>query len=99
MKGTEAKNSVFAKIIGSFPNAFWFSFGKILRVPVTEKGEIVEIKVQLTAAKNILGGNNTVESSPNNHDMNFEQAPANMIEPTPQGEETVQNLLKSLGMI
>ena len=99
MKGTEAKNSVFAKIIESFPNAFWETEGKILRVPVTEKGEIVEIKVQLTAAKNILGGNNTVESSTNSNEMNFEQTPTKTIEPTPQEKENVQNLLKSLGMI
>lgn len=55
-KGAEAKKEIFAKIQQIFPNSFWEDEGKIMRIPLAEAGERVEIKLQLTAAKNNLGG-------------------------------------------
>ena len=55
-KGSVAKAELFAKIQEIFPNAFWEDEGKILRVPMSEEGNRVEIKITLTAAKNNLGG-------------------------------------------
>lgn len=54
-RGTIAKQEVFAKIMQVYPNAFWEDENKVLRIPVEENGNLVEIKVSLTAAKNILG--------------------------------------------
>ena len=98
MKGTEAKNNLFAKMMEIFPNAFWETEGKILRIPMSENGDVVEIKLQLTAAKNILGGASKVDPTTSN-EMNFEQSPVKSIEPTQQEKDNVQNLLKSLGMV
>lgn len=55
-KGTESKGIIFGKLQEVYPNAFWEDEGKILRIPMTEGGNLVEIKVTLTAAKNLLGG-------------------------------------------
>ena len=98
MKGTEAKNNVFAKMMEIFPNAFWETEGKILRVPMTEKGDVIEIKVQLTAAKNVLGGGGAPAANVTG-EVNFTQPPQPSTEPTQQEKDNVQNLLKSLGMV
>ena len=58
-KGTESKNIIFSKVQEVYPEAFWEEEGKILRIPMNENGNIVEIKVTLTAAKNILGNGET----------------------------------------
>ena len=53
-KGSQAKQEVFNKILATFPGSF-MQDDKILRIPCQEGGEVVEIKVTLTAAKDILG--------------------------------------------
>lgn len=53
-KGSQAKQEVFNKILATFPGSF-MQDDKILRIPCIENGETVEIKVTLTAAKDILG--------------------------------------------
>ena len=54
-RGTESKNIVFNKLQEVFKDTFWEDEGKILRIPLTEGGERIEIKVSLTAAKTNLG--------------------------------------------
>ncbi len=61
-KGTESKNLIFAELRRVYPDAFWEDEGKILRIPMNEGGTPIEIKVTLTAAKNILGSG-AVESA------------------------------------
>jgi hypothetical protein len=58
-KGTESKGIIFDKLKEVYPESFWEDEGKILRIPMNENGNIVEIKVTLTAAKNILGSGET----------------------------------------
>jgi len=53
-KGAQAKQEVFTKILDTFEGSF-MQDDKILRIPCQENGETVEIKVTLTAAKDILG--------------------------------------------
>ena len=53
-RGAEAKQAVFAKIKEIFPEAFMDD--KVMRIPMAENGEVVEIKVALTAAKDVIGG-------------------------------------------
>lgn len=54
-KGTESKNLIFAELRRVYPDAFWEDEGKILRIPMQEGGNVIEIKVTLTAAKSNLG--------------------------------------------
>ena len=50
-KGAESKSLVTKKILEIFPNAFLYNNDKEIRIPLTEQGETVEIKVVLSCAK------------------------------------------------
>lgn len=52
-KGASSKANITNILRTIFKDSFMD--GKTLRIPCTEDGEIVEIKVTLTAAKNVLG--------------------------------------------
>ena len=54
MRGAESKELVTQKILEMFESSF--IYGKELRIPLTENGERVEIKVALTCAKTNVGG-------------------------------------------
>lgn len=95
MKGQVEKKVVYDKIIEMFDGAF-SPDGKIIRVPIDCGDGTVEIKVTLTAAKDILG---TEAGGPG------EQAPAvstvTSIEesaPTEEEKERIVDLLNRLGM-
>ena len=61
-RGNEAKQRIFAKLLEVFPGSF-MQDDKILRIPVEEGGEPVEIKVTLTAAKDLLAGGGSLDWS------------------------------------
>lgn len=50
-KGSIAKAEIMSTILATFPNSFAFNDGKEVRINYTENGELVQIKVTLTAAK------------------------------------------------
>ncbi len=54
VRGNEAKQRIFAKLLEVFPGSF-MQDDKILRIIESENGSTVEIKVTLTAAKDIMG--------------------------------------------
>lgn len=54
-KGSIAKSDIFKKILDTFDGSF-MNGEKELRIPWVENGEKLEIKVALTAAKDILDG-------------------------------------------
>ena len=89
-RGTEVKEKLTQVLIKLFPESFMD--GKTLRIPMKENGEIVEIKVTLTAAKDVLGGANagafTLNSSTPVCDM-----------PTEEEIEEVKKYLSSMGII
>lgn len=100
-KGSIAKEAIFKKILEVFPNSF-MADAKTLRIPWEENGETIEIKVTLTAAKDILGSS---------VDMNWEdgggaekasaaapKAPVSS-EPTVEEKANVEKLMASLGLI
>ena len=93
-RGTESKSVIFNKLKEIYPNAFWEDEGKILRIPMNEGGNPIEVKVTLTAAKNILGSG-VVESA-------FPAAPETTIESpvemTTEEKEKVATLLASLDL-
>ena len=104
-KGTESKNIIFKKIMEIYPDSFWEDEGKILRVPLDEKGDRIEIKITLTAAKNNIGSNSSkpLSAFDNEPASNFMPAPAtkeksNDIEPTQEEKDNVSRLLASLGL-
>lgn len=58
-RGDVVKAEILSKLKECFPNAFMDN--KVMRIPLKENGDIIEIKVALTAAKDILG-NATVDA-------------------------------------
>ena len=54
-KGSIAKEEIGQTILNTFTGSFMCPDGKTIRIPMEENGEIIEIKVALTAAKDILG--------------------------------------------
>ena len=50
-RGTEAKASITKQILSNFEGSFLYNDGKEIRIPITENGELVQIKVTLTCAK------------------------------------------------
>lgn len=56
-KGANEKKIVYDKIMEIFDGAF-SPDGKIIRVPIDAGEGVVEVKVSLVAAKDVLGGGN-----------------------------------------
>ena len=99
-KGTESKNIVFSKLQEIFPEAFWEDQGKILRIPLDENGNRVEIKVALTAAKNNLGGENPTSAFDDTIPVVNNSSIVNntILEPTQEEKDNVAKLIASLGL-
>ena len=94
-KGAESKSIIFDKLLATFNGSF-MQDDKILRIPMTENGEIVEIKVTLTAAKDILG-EGTVSTVPDREKSAFEVEPVatvkNTVESCALTEDETQNIM------
>lgn len=93
-KGTESKGIIFGKLQEVYPNAFWEDEGKILRIPMTEGGNLVEIKVTLTTAKNLLGGT----EMPSAFEAASAPAQTPKVQMTEEEKDNVAKLLASLNM-
>ena len=90
-RGAESKAKVIAKILETFDGAF--EYGKELRIPLTEDGERVEIKVALTCAKVNVGGDDVQES--------VNETPTNVETATPPSAEekaNIEDLMNRLGL-
>lgn len=97
-KGAESKAALFAKLQEIYPNAFWEDENKILRVPMTEDGNVVEIKVTLTAAKANLGSGQPESAFGNAAPTVTKPTAAETIEVTEEEKANVSKLLASLGL-
>lgn len=103
-KGTESKSLIFNKLMEVYPDSFWEDENKILRIPMTENGDIVEIKVTLTAAKNLLNEGRNPASAftpPGSEEVSGYMTPpvsSENIEVSQEEKENVANLLASLGL-
>lgn len=93
-KGTESKCIIFNKLKEIYPNSFWEDEGKILRIPMNEGGTPIEIKVTLTAAKNILGSGAVESAFPTASEPVIEKP----VEMTEEEKENVATLLASLNL-
>lgn len=105
-KGSEAKNELFNKIMEIFPDSFWEDQGKILRVPMSESGNRIEIKVTLTAAKTNLGGddvpsafgNSSSNLNINNINSTDSFNDSDSYEMTEYEKRNVEKMLKALNL-
>ncbi len=95
MRGKEEKELIAKKIFEVFPNAFMD--GKIIRIPINE----VEIKVQLTCAKDVIGGDAGVNASTSSDGGAFggmEDPKSAPVEPTEEEVENLRKMMDKLGL-
>ena len=101
-KGAIAKEAIFAKILETFDGSFVYNGGKEVRIPWDENGNMVQIKVTLTAAKDSVSPTGDViapvavakeEDAVSNFPL-----PRKNIEPSLEEKKNVEDLLKSLGL-
>lgn len=102
-KGAIAKEEVLQKILEAFPGSF--KYDKEIRVPMVENGEPLQIKITLTAAKNMVGeGADAALPGETSNSFAASPAPAQLkqnaavIEPTAEEKERVKNLVGLLGL-
>lgn len=96
-RGTESKTNVFNKLMEVFPDSFWEDEGKILRIPQVENGNKIEIKVTLTAAKNLLG-DAEIPNAFDNAAVGQSGQTEISAQMTEQEKENVSKMLESLGL-
>lgn len=102
-RGALAKEQIFAKILETFEGSFMYNGGKELRIPWDEGGNLVQIKVALTCAKdNVNPTGEVLEKSaavPQEADnfMNF-PSPHKRTEVTEEEKKNVNDLLSALGL-
>lgn len=101
-KGSLAKEKIFEKMLEVFEGSFMYNNGKELRIPFDEEGKLVEIKVALTCAKDLVGSGNEVmkpAAAPSELGafMN-EPEVVTLAEPSQEEKQNVEDLLKSLGL-
>lgn len=101
-KGSIAKVDIFKKILDTFNGSF-MNGEKELRIPWMENGEHLEIKVTLTAAKDILGdlcaGSqvNPTHTEPANTSTPMSTQTVNVpSEPTEEEKERVAKLVAAM---
>ena len=108
-RGAEAKEKVMQNILATFPGAF--KYDKEIRIPMMENGEELQIKVTLTAAKNMVvaGGDTAIPGAKAMEvaSQNTAQTYANIgnplvgyepAEPTAEEKKNVSDLLTLLGL-
>lgn len=98
-KGTESKALITEKILSAFEGSF--IAGKEIRIPCYENGELVQIKVALTAAKdNIYPTQNATiakETGPIFKEQEKKEIPFN-IEPSQDEISTLKVYMEKLGL-
>ena len=103
-RGSVAKEEITNKILAEFPGSF--KFDKEIRVPVMENGELVQIKITLTAAKvNVENGGDTttpgadlIKGMTQAVEGQVADSTTMSIEPTPEEKENVRILLSKLNL-
>jgi len=87
-RGSQAKQEILEKLKETFPNSF-MEDAKILRIPWQENGETVEVKITMTAAKNLLGGEQTKPTVP--------KSKVNLVAPSAEEKAEVETMIRALG--
>lgn len=102
-KGAVAKEEIFKKILDTFDGSFMWNNGKECRIPWDEGNGIVQIKVALTCAKDIVSAEGESAAVRKEED-DFSNFPAPRTEkkmpaePTPEEKQNIEDLLSALGL-
>lgn len=104
VKGQIAKEEITKKILEVFPKSF--KYDKELRIPWTEDGEPVQIKLTLTTAKVMVGagedaaipGGAVEEVAAAPVQATFDASKVANIETSAAEKENLSKLLRSLGL-
>lgn len=103
-RGALAKEIIKEKILNTFEGSFTYSNGKEIRIPIEENGSIIQIKIQMTAAKDNVSPTGETEvvkpaavAKESATTSNF-PSPKKKVEPTPEEKKNVEDLLKALGL-
>lgn len=94
-RGTESKEIITRKILETFENSF--KYDKEIRIPIVENGELIQIKVTLTAAKvNVESGGDTAVPVAGNTSTTVNSSDDLKI--TEQEKKETMELLQSLNL-
>ena len=91
-KGTLSKEKITSALLKIFPGSFVDTDGKTIRIPTTCEGDLIQIKVALTAAKDVA----VVENSMT--DMSFSTIQPQNKELTQEEIDEVRALIADLGL-
>lgn len=107
-KGQKTKTEITNKLLEVFKDngAFLYNDGKEVRVNFSEDGELVQIKIALTAAKTPVepGDDNAIPmTAAQNEELSFpiittKEAKDTVVEPTAEEKANLKQLLSSLGL-
>lgn len=99
IRGTIAKQEVIDKILETFPNAFVHD--KTIRIPTMEDGQEIQVKLTLTAAKDLVTPNadKAIPAAAPAPKQPASTVSADTIQPTPEEKANVERFLKSIGKI
>lgn len=99
IRGAVAKQEVIDKILEVFPNAFVHD--KTVRIPTMEDGQEIQIKLTLTAAKDLVTPNadKAIPAAVLAPKQPVSTVSAAVIQPTPEEKANVERFLKSIGKI
>jgi hypothetical protein len=101
-RGQIAKAEIQKKILNNFEGAFLYNDGKEIRIPIEENGELIQIKVALTAAKeNVEQGADNALPGASAEKIEFEETKkvsTKTVEATEEEKNNVNELLKALGL-
>ena len=101
-KGAQAKQEIFNKILATFPDSF-MQDDKILRIPYQEGNDVVEIKVTLTAAKDIIGAGAASAASQPKEEFNWSAGASDVDTAaaaalTDEEKDNVKKMMEALGL-
>lgn len=101
-KGAKSKQEVAEAILKCFGDkAFLYNAGKEIRINTTEDGELVQIKIALTAAKTPVtpGDEDAVPMAAVDNKIEFEEVSKDKVtEVTPEEKANVKKMLQKLGL-
>lgn len=105
-RGAASKEAVMSQILSTFDGAF--RYDKEIRIPMVEDGEVIQIKVTLTAAKTNVdpGGDTAIPGAAKTTTKAKATAPASNIDspsgfmnaPTEEEKKNVADLISKLGL-
>lgn len=94
-KGAVAKEAITKQILDTFKDSFQYE--KEIRIPYVENGNLVQIKVTLTCAKeNVNAGADKVE--PGTGSVNVASDTPAIAEMTKEEKQEVNDLISALGL-